>query len=190
MPTDRRRSSGTDQAHRDCAKQMPGPGFGAVQLGVVNSQGAFMQGADVLAAALRLRAVRAAGRFAWAGHSLLPASDSVRVSSARHVAALYADNGHHEDAAQVLRAAAQRAQGPAKRELDAARVQAQLDAGTAPGDLDDVLSATLRDADAALARSDLPAAASRLTDALAIAFHPPRHLLTDPPPLLPPPHPF
>jgi len=143
-----------------------------------------MQGADVLAAAMRLRAVRAAGKFAWAGHSLLPAADSVRVSSARHVAALYADNGHHEDAAQVLRAAAQRAQGPAKRELNAGRVQAQLDAGTTPGDLDDVLSATLRDADAALARSDMPATASRLTDALAIAFHPTRHLLTDPSPLL------
>lgn len=149
-----------------------------------------MQGADLIAAAMRLRAVRVAGKLAWTGHSLLPASDTVRVASARQMAGLYADNGHHADAAEVLEAAAERAQGPAKRELDAARVQAQLDAGGTPGDLDDVLSATLRDADAAFARSDMPATVDRLTDALAIAFHPTRHLLTDPSPLLTSPEPF
>lgn len=149
-----------------------------------------MQGADVIAAALRLRAVRRGGKLAWAGHSLLPASDAVRVSSARHVAQLYADHGHHEDAADVLAAAARRASGAARRELNAARLQAQLDAGHIPGDLDDVLRATLTDADAALARSDMPATIDRLTDALAIAFHPTRHLLTTPSPLLTDPEAF
>src|SRR5699024_2858739 len=53
-----------------------------------------------------------------------------------------------------------------------------------PGDLEEVLSATLRDADAALGRSDMPTTADRITDALAIAFHPTRHLLAEPSPLL------
>lgn len=149
-----------------------------------------MKGADAIAAAMRLRAVRAAGKIAWSGHSLLPASDTVRISSARHIAQLYADNGHHDDAADVLAAAAARSQGPAKRELNAARVQAQLDAGHTPGDLEGVLSATLSDADVALARSEMPVAVDRLTDALAIAFHPTRHLLSDPSPLLTSPESF
>ncbi len=149
-----------------------------------------MQGADLIAAAMRLRAVRAAGKVAWAGHSLLPASDSVRVASARQVAGLYSDAGHHEDAADVLETAAERAAGAAKRELRAARVQAQLEAGTTPGDLEEVLGATLHDADAAFARSDMPLTASRLTDALAIAFHPTRHLLAEPSPLLTSPESF
>src|SRR5690625_863973 len=97
--------------------------LGAVQLGVVELQGAFMQGADVIAAAMRLRAVRVAGKIAWSGHTLLPASDTVRVSSARQIAGLYSDAGHHDDAADVLEAAASRTSGPAKRELNAARVQ-------------------------------------------------------------------
>lgn len=149
-----------------------------------------MQGADLLAAAMRLRAVRAAGKFAWSGHTLLPASESVRIASARQMAGLFADAGHHEDAADVLRTAAERVEGAAKRELNAARVLAQLDAGTAPGDLDDVLTATLHDADTAFARSDMKALTNRLTDALAIAFHPTRHLLAEPSPLLTSPETF
>lgn len=149
-----------------------------------------MQGADFIAAAMRLRPIRAAGKIAWAGHSLLPTSDPVRVSSARQVAGLYADAGHHEDAAEVLSAASRRATGRAKRELDAARVTAQLDAGNTPGDVDDVLAATLADADAAFVRSDMPTTISRLTDALAIAFHPTRHLLADSSPLLTSPESF
>src|SRR5699024_36492 len=103
---------------------------------------------------------------------------------------LFSDAGHHDDAADVLATAASRTSGPANRELNAARVQAQLDAGNLPGDLDDVLGATLRDADAALARSDMPVTVDRLTDALAIAFHPTRHLLADPSPLLTSPESF
>ncbi|HLS02703.1 MAG TPA: glycosyltransferase [Beutenbergiaceae bacterium] len=149
-----------------------------------------MQGADVIAAAMRLRAVRAAGKFAWSGHSLLPTTDAVRVSSARQVAGLYADSGHHQDAAEVLQVAAERTQGSAQTELLAARVQAQLDGGVTPADLEDVLCATLAEADAGLARSDMPHTVDRLTDALAIAFHPTRHLLVDPSPLLTSPESF
>lgn len=149
-----------------------------------------MQGADLIAAAMRLRAVRAAGRIAWTGHSLLPASDSVRVASARQVAGLYSDAGHHNDAAEVLRTAAERASGRAKRELDVARVRAELDAGDTPGDLEEVLTATLGDADTAFARSIMPVAVDRLTEALSIAFHPTRHLLVDPSPLLTSPESF
>src|SRR5699024_8867781 len=140
--------------------------------------------ADLIAGAFKLRAVRAAGRLAWQGHTWMPARPGYRVEASRHFAQLYAGHGYHGDAARIFGLAAARAGDVSSRtQLEAARVLAELDDGTVPADLAAVQRRVLGAADAALAGGDTDAAARRLTSALAIAFHPTRHLLIDSSPL-------
>ncbi|MPV49058.1 glycosyltransferase [Pseudactinotalea sp. HY160] len=144
-----------------------------------------MRIADLIASAFKLRAVRGAGRLAWQGHTWIPARAADRVEASRHFAQLYADHGYHGDAARIYGLAAARAGDSASRtQLEAGRVLAELDAGLVPADLPAVQRRVLGAADAALAGGDVDVTARRLTSALAIAFHPTRHLLTEPSPLL------
>lgn len=134
---------------------------------------------------LRLRVARAAGRAAWRAHLLVPTRSDILVDSSRQVAKAYADRGHHEDAAAVLRSAEAKASAPETRvELSAARVLAELDGGAVPPDLDAVVEAVLTEADRHLDAGDVGPSAARLTDALAICYHPARHFGADPSPLL------
>ncbi|MFV0426001.1 MAG: glycosyltransferase [Beutenbergiaceae bacterium] len=135
--------------------------------------------------ALKLRAARHAGRAAWRAHLWVPSRPDVLVDSGRQLAKLYADRGHHRDAAAVLRSAQDKARTPqARNELAAARALAQLDAGDVPEDFDDVVEATLTEADRHLDAGDVRPAAARLTDALALCYHPARHFGATPSPLL------
>lgn len=144
-----------------------------------------MRADGLIGGAFKLRAVRAAGRWAWQGHTWLPSRSAHRVDSTRLFAQLYADHGYHLDAAEVFRLAAERVSDLSVRvQLDAARVLAELDAGTISDDVDVVQRRVLRFADSALRLGDVTTVAQRLTDALAIAFHPTRHLLDDSSPLL------
>lgn len=134
---------------------------------------------------LRLRAARAAGRLAWRAHLLVPSAADAMVLSSREVARVYSGRGHHADAAAVLGVAERAAATPeARAQLAAARALAQLDDGTVPDDLEVVLEATLAEADRHLDAGEVRACGARLTDALALAFHPCRHFGDGPSPLL------
>ncbi|MFV0252134.1 MAG: glycosyltransferase [Beutenbergiaceae bacterium] len=135
--------------------------------------------------AMKLRAARAAGRAAWRAHLWVPSRPEVLVDSSRQIAKLYADRGHHADAAAVLRSAQTQASTPAARhELAAARALAELDAGVVPDDFDDVVETTLTEADRHLDAGEVRPAAARLSDVLALCYHPVRHFGADPSPLL------
>lgn len=134
---------------------------------------------------LRLGAARAAGRAAWRAHLVVPTRADVLVDSSRQVAKMYADRGHHADAAAVLRSAEVKAGSPEVRiELAAARALAELDAGAPPKDLLAVVDAALGEADRHLDAGDVGQSAARLADALGLAYHPARHFGADPSPLL------
>lgn len=134
---------------------------------------------------LRLRAARAAGRAAWRAHLLVPTRADVLVDSSRQLAQVYADRGHHEDAAAVLRSAEAKANGSqARAELGAARALAELDAARVPEDLGEVLERALTEADRHLDGGETGPSAARLADALALSYHPARHFGPGPSPLL------
>lgn len=134
---------------------------------------------------LRLSAARATGRVAWRAHLLVPTQAEVLVDSSRRVAKLYADRGHHEDAAAVLRSAEAQAGSPEARvELAAARAAAELETGAVPDDLDAVIDGALTEADRHLDDGSTGQSAARLADALELAYHPARHFGLQPSPLL------
>ena len=134
---------------------------------------------------MRLRAARAVGRVAWRAHLLVPTRADVLVDTSRQVAKAYADRGHLEDAAAVLRSAEAQAGGPGARiELAAARAMAELEAGLVPEDLDAVVEDALTEADRHLDGGEITLCAARLADALALAYHPARHFGETPSPLL------
>lgn len=134
---------------------------------------------------MRLGAARAAGRAAWRAHLMVPTRADVLVDSSRQVAKVYADRGHHEDAAAVLRVAEAKASSPEVRtELSCARALAELDGGLVPDDLEGVVDSALTEADRHLDGGDVESCAARLADALALAYHPARHFGPDPSPLL------
>ncbi|GAB2602737.1 glycosyltransferase [Pseudactinotalea suaedae] len=133
----------------------------------------------------RLRAARAAGRAAWRVHLLVPTRADVLVDSSRQIARVYAERGHHEDAAAVLRLSESQANGSeARTQLAAARALAELDGGVVPEDLATVVEQTLTEADRHLEGGEIAASAARLADALALSYHPARHFGTAPSPLL------
>lgn len=134
---------------------------------------------------LRLRAARLAGRAAWRAHLMVPNRADVVVDSSRQVAKVYADRGHHADAAAVLRSAEAHAGSPeARTELAAARALAELDAALVPEDLSAVIDAALTEADRHLDAGDVGPAVARAADALTLAYHPARHFGPAPSPLL------
>lgn len=118
-------------------------------------------------------------------HLLVPTRADVLVDSSRQVAQLYADRGHHEDAAAVLRSAEAQAKGAEARiELATARALAELEAGVVPEDLDRVVEDALTEADRYLDGGEVGPSAARLAGALAVCYHPARHFGTAPSPLL------
>lgn len=134
---------------------------------------------------LRLRAARSVGRAAWRAHLLVPTRADVLVDSSRQFAHLYAERGHHDDAAAVLRSAEQQAgTAQARTELAAARALAELDGGAVPEDLAQIVDETLTEADRHLDGGEIAPSAARLADALALAYHPAQHFGQDSSPLL------
>ncbi|UNX55731.1 glycosyltransferase [Georgenia sp. TF02-10] len=126
------------------------------------------------------RAVRAGLRA-----SLLGAPPEAAVARGSWAGHLLSGRGFPADAATALRLAERRAGAPEAREVLAARrALAQLAAGQVPADLPDRVTGSLAVADAALDRGHLDAAADRLVEALALAYHPSRHFGAHRSPLL------